>query len=63
MNLLSPTQVSDKLGISKAALAAMRRRVDTFPKPIKVSQKVLRWDEEEINRWLEARKESANEDS
>lgn len=60
MNLLKPEEVSAKLGITKAALPALRRREKSFPAPVRVSQKVLRWDEEDINNWLETKKEKAN---
>tara|TARA_R110000764_G_scaffold140809_1_gene228940 strand:- start:519 stop:722 length:204 start_codon:yes stop_codon:yes gene_type:complete len=60
MNLLRPFEVSEKLGITKAALPALRRREKTFPQPIKVSQKVLRWDEEDIDDWLNSKKEKTN---
>ena len=58
MNLLRPNQVSEKLGISKGALPALRRRDTSFPNPIRVSQKILRWDEDDINDWLTKKKES-----
>ena len=58
MNLLRPNQVSEKLGISKGALPALRRRDTSFPQPIRVSQKILRWDEADINDWLTKKKES-----
>jgi len=58
MNLLRPNEVSEKLGISKGALPALRRRDNSFPQPIRVSQKVLRWDEADINDWLTKKKES-----
>lgn len=57
MNLLKPEEVSEKLGITKAALPALRRREGSFPQPIRVSQKVLRWDEADIDNWLNAKKE------
>ena len=60
MNLLRPNEVSEKLGISKGALPALRRRDNSFPQPIRLSQKVLRWDEEDINDWLTKKKESIN---
>jgi predicted DNA-binding transcriptional regulator AlpA len=60
MNLLKPEEVSEKLGITKAALPALRRREDSFPQPIRVSQKVLRWDEADIDSWLNAKKERDN---
>ena len=58
MNLLRPNEVSEKLGISKGALPALRRRDTSFPQPIRVSQKILRWDEADINDWLTKKKES-----
>lgn len=58
MNLLKPEEVSEKLGITKAALPALRRREASFPQPIRVSQKVLRWDEADIDNWLSGKKES-----
>lgn len=61
MNLLKPEEVSAKLGITKAALPALRRREESFPQPIRVSQKVLRWDEDDINNWLNSKKESSDE--
>ncbi len=63
MNLLKPEEVSDKLGITKGALPALRRREVSFPQPIRVSQKVLRWDEADINNWLNEKKESSNGES
>jgi predicted DNA-binding transcriptional regulator AlpA len=57
MKLLRPDEVSEKLGISKGALPALRRRDVSFPLPIRVSQKVLRWDEADINEWLSKKKE------
>lgn len=60
MNLLKPEELSDKLGISVTALHALRYREKTFPQPIRVSQKVLRWDEADIDSWLNKRKEEEN---
>ena len=57
MKLLRPDEVSEKLGISKGALPALRRRDVSFPPPIRVSPKVLRWDEADINEWLSKKKE------
>jgi predicted DNA-binding transcriptional regulator AlpA len=57
MKLLKPTEVSAKLGITKGALHMFRTRNDSFPEPIKVSPKVFRWDETDIDRWLTAKKE------
>lgn len=63
MILLKPEQVSAKLGISKAALPALRRREESFPQPVRLSPKVLRWDEAEIDNWLQSRKDTDNDQS
>lgn len=60
MNILKPEEVSAKLGITKNALGSLRHREKTFPQPIRVSKKVLRWDEADIDTWLEQRKDTAN---
>jgi predicted DNA-binding transcriptional regulator AlpA len=57
MALLDPMQVSSKLGMSRTALHQFRRRERSFPEPIRVSPKVLRWDETDIDRWINAKKE------
>jgi predicted DNA-binding transcriptional regulator AlpA len=44
-------------------LPSLRRREVSFPQPIRVSPKVLRWDEEDINFWLVDKKESSNGES
>jgi len=58
MILLNPSQVSARLGITKVALQSFRSRNPSFPQPIKVSPKVFRWDETDIDRWLENKKET-----
>lgn len=60
MNLLTPDEVAAKLRISKAALPGFRRREKSFPPPVRVSNRVLRWDNEEIETWLENRKETTH---
>ena len=59
MILLDTTQLSEKLGLSKGALHQLRRREASFPPPIKVSQKILRWDENDINKWLTTKKKES----
>ena len=59
MVLLDTTQLSEKLGLSKGALHQLRRREASFPTPIKVSQKILRWDETDIERWLTTKKKES----
>ena len=58
MKLLTTDEVSDKLGIKVPAFHALRYREKTFPQPIRISTKVLRWDEADIDAWLNKRKEA-----
>jgi predicted DNA-binding transcriptional regulator AlpA len=60
MNLLNTAQLSEKLGLSEGALHQLRRRETSFPAPIKVSPKILRWDENDIERWLTIKKKESN---
>ena len=59
MVLLDATEVAEKLGRAKGALHQLRRREASFPTPIKVSQKILRWDETDIERWLTTKKKES----
>lgn len=59
MNLLNSNQVAAKLGMTKGAFYQLKHRETSFPKPINVHQKTLRWDEHDVNTWLEQKKESA----
>ena len=63
MNLLDTTQLSAKLGLTIGAFKQLRARDKSFPRPILVSQRVLRWDEQDINQWLNQKKESVNGES
>ena len=58
MTLLKHDEVLLKLNMTKPALQHLRRREDSFPQPIRLTQKVLRWDEAEIDNWISAKKES-----
>jgi predicted DNA-binding transcriptional regulator AlpA len=58
MNLLTPEEVADKLGLTKLSFKGLRLREKTFPAPVKLSKKVFRWDEADIETWLEKRKEN-----
>ena len=62
MDLLKPEQVSLMLNISKGALPALRKREATFPQPIKLSSKVLRWDKADIDAWLASKRENNDGD-
>tara|TARA_B110001450_G_C17446490_1_gene410161 strand:+ start:447 stop:632 length:186 start_codon:yes stop_codon:yes gene_type:complete len=58
MNLLKTLEVSEKLGMTRPALHMLRARDTTFPKPIVLSNRVLRWDEAEVETWITKKKES-----
>ena len=58
MALLNHDEVLLKLNMTKAGLYYLRRRDEGFPQPIRLSKKVLRWDEDRIDDWLTAKKES-----
>jgi len=58
MPLLKPEEVSAKLGVTKPALFGIRRRDESFPAPVRVSPRVLRWHEADIDNWLEKQKET-----
>ena len=58
MALLNHDEVLLKLNMNKAGLYYLRRRDEGFPQPIRLTQKVLRWDEAEIDNWISAKKES-----
>jgi|TARA_B110000908_G_scaffold87043_1_gene103993 predicted DNA-binding transcriptional regulator AlpA len=60
MKLLKPEEVSQKLGMSKAALPNLRKKDQSFPQPIMISQRVNRWDEADIDNWLIQKKEKEN---
>ena len=60
MKLLKPEDVAIQLGITKAALRELRLRNKSFPPPIRVSERVLRWDETDINEWLNERRDTVD---
>lgn len=62
MRLLKPEEVSAKLGLNKPAFFALRRREKSFPAPVRMSPRVLRWDEAEIDNWLTKQKETVSND-
>lgn len=49
--LLSKRQVLDLVGVSYSTLWSWMR-LDGFPKPMRLSSKVIRWRAGEVDRWL-----------
>jgi predicted DNA-binding transcriptional regulator AlpA len=60
MGLLTVEQLRDKLHVSKSYVFQLERNDPQFPRGIRLSARVLRWSEEEVNKWLESKKESTN---
>ncbi|MXY22213.1 MAG: AlpA family phage regulatory protein [Dehalococcoidia bacterium] len=52
--LLNRGEVEDFVGLSTSSLYRLMRG-DSFPLPIRVGQRAVRWPEKEINEWLESR--------
>jgi prophage regulatory protein len=52
--LLRLPEVLNRTGLSRSTLYAD----SSFPKSVKVGQRAVAWDEDEINAWIEARLEA-----
>jgi prophage regulatory protein len=53
-NLLNEKQVSSMLGISPSTLDNWRK-AGTFPQPLKLSEKTIRWSEADVLGWIASR--------
>ena len=53
--ILSPKQVTDKVGISHTTLWRLRRSGE-FPEPIQLSTRRIGWREDEVEQYLESRR-------
>lgn len=51
MNLLTPSQVEEVVGISSSALISMSKKGE-FPSPIWLSKVSPRWIKEEVEKWV-----------
>ena len=57
MNTLRVKAVADKVDVSVTTVWEWARDPEKkFPKPFKLSPTVTVWDEDDIDKWLEARK-------
>lgn len=61
MALLTPKELSEKLKVTVKALGVLEKRDPTFPRAVRVSKRTLRWDEGEVDEWLEMKKGGAHE--
>ena len=48
--LLSMNEVEELTGVSKVTIYR-RMKADTFPRPVKVGTRAVRWDADEIEQW------------
>ena len=54
--LLTRQQVEDRCGLSRSSIyRKMRQQPPTFPTPIKISERAVRWVESEVSEWLASR--------
>ena len=54
--LLTPKDVFERLGVSRGTFYNLLKRDPTFPSPIYITPKTPRWQESEIDAWLDAQK-------
>jgi len=55
--LLSPSDVAERLGLTKKAFRSFRRRQPSFPKAVVLTERVLRWDEQDVEDWIRKNRE------
>jgi len=54
-NFVRIKDVMQKTGIAKSTIWLWVKE-DKFPKPIKLSERITVWDEDEIDKWIELKK-------
>ena len=54
--LISASQGSLATGVAESTWWEWARTIPDFPKPIRISARCTRWDEAEIEAWLESRR-------
>lgn len=58
--MLDRKQIAEKLGVSVDTLRRSIESKTDFPKPaLRMSQKTVRWDEAEIDRWIKRQRQLA----
>jgi excisionase family DNA binding protein len=51
--LLTPRQVAERLGVTKRTLWRMAKQ-DGFPQPLRFSRKMIRWNPEDVQRYIDS---------
>ena len=54
MKWLRPKAVAEKLGLSQTGFRLLQKRDGTFPKEVRISDRHVVFDEDDINRWMRA---------
>ena len=54
VNLLDRPQVEAFCGLSKSSLYRLMA-LGQFPRPVRIGQRAVRWREEDLAKWLQAR--------
>jgi excisionase family DNA binding protein len=57
-NLITPDDVAQMLALSKRTLyrALKRGSLEGFPEPYRYSEKLTRWNRDEVQKWMEERR-------
>ena len=61
MNLLDYKEVARKLSIHPRSVYTFKDEEPTFPSPVRLSNKRVRWVEEEVDAWIKTKKGDAND--
>lgn len=61
MNLLDYKEVAKKISVHPRSVYTLKDEDPTFPSPVRLSNKRVRWVEAEIDDWIETKKGDAND--
>lgn len=62
MKIIRDVRVAEKIGAKSRATVWRKARADaSFPQPVKISEGITGWIEDEINAWLERRVKEARQ--
>jgi len=62
MALLTADELAEKLNLSTGQFMKLQRSSPTFPAAIRLTERTLRWDSDEVENWIESKKEVKNGD-
>jgi predicted DNA-binding transcriptional regulator AlpA len=61
MNLLDYKEVAKKLSIHPRSVYTFKNEEPTFPSPVRLSNKRVRWVEAEVDDWIKTKKGDVND--